>query len=344
MSEREKNQKPSQPPWTAACSDRPGVLHLHIPVEQLPLRWTKLLWCFSLHCPQPHSSQRWCPAEPNAPSGRAHSAWLWPLHLPPEHWPQPPGSCGSDPPAGPAAPGALQPVDTSVQGLATPGPARPLPLPPCKEAAPEHEVPGFKEKEGLKASRWETKTQWRGQRPCQRQTQRSRQSVEAGKWLQGADGRTERPLRLAAAKEFLVLSLGSGQLLEEGSAKGYYRSVPRQAVLHVCSTGACMHRGHSPRHTGDLRNLPELLGPELSRELLAPEVRFPVPSPQGHPGWLSHHHPGPQPPHLYPGPPAAPSGETQIPRVGSLTIIPMTGPENKGLSPPTVFPSITHCA
>lgn len=131
-----------------------------------------------------------------------------------------------------------------------------------------------------------------------------------------------------------MLSLGLGQLLEEGAGKGYYCSVPRQAVLHVCSTRAYRHRGHSQRHTGDLQNLPELLGLELSRELLAPEVqRFPVPSPpQGHPGWLSHHHPGPQPPHLYPGPPAAPSGETQIPRVGSLMIIPTTGPENKGHS------------
>lgn len=36
VSREKRTQKPSQPPWTAACSDRPGVLHLHIPVEQLP--------------------------------------------------------------------------------------------------------------------------------------------------------------------------------------------------------------------------------------------------------------------------------------------------------------------
>ena len=96
--------------------------------------------------PQPHTSPPHSLAEPHAPSGHAHSAWLWLLHLPPWHWPRPPGSCGSDPPAEPAAPEALQPVDTSVQGLAPPGPARPLLLPPCKEAAPENEALGFKEK------------------------------------------------------------------------------------------------------------------------------------------------------------------------------------------------------
>lgn len=40
-------------------------------------------------------------------------------------------------------------------------------------------------RKSLKASRWEAKTHWRGQTPCQRETQRPKQSVEARKWLQG---------------------------------------------------------------------------------------------------------------------------------------------------------------
>lgn len=35
--------------------------------------------------------------------------------------------------------------------MATPGPARPLLLPPCKEAAPENGALGFKEKEEPKS-------------------------------------------------------------------------------------------------------------------------------------------------------------------------------------------------
>lgn len=144
-------------------------------------------------------------------------------------------------------------MDTSVQGLATPGLPRPLPLPPCKEAAPEHEAPGFKEKEGLKASRWETKTQWRGQRPCQRQTQRPRQSVEAGKWLWGAVWENREAFEAGSQQGVSRAQSRLGQLLEEGPGKGHYCSIPRQAVLHECPTRACRHEGHSQRHTGDSR-------------------------------------------------------------------------------------------
>lgn len=62
--------------------------------------------------------------------------------------------------------------------------------------------------------------------------------MEAGKWLQGADGRTERPLRLAAAKEFLAAQSRLGAAAEEGSAKGYYRSV----LDKLCSM--CALQGH----------------------------------------------------------------------------------------------------
>lgn len=151
--------------------------------------------CCLTSCPQPHSSQPCSLAGPNPPSGHAHSAWLWPLHLPPWRWLRPPGSCGSDLPAEPAAPQALQPVDTPVQGLASLEPTRPLLLPPSRKLPQKTELLESRRRNCLKASREEAKTHWRGQRPCQRQTQRPRQSVDScRRW----SVRTERPLRPAS--------------------------------------------------------------------------------------------------------------------------------------------------
>lgn len=102
-------------------------------------------------------------------------------------------------------------------------------------------------------------------------------------------------------------------------------------------TGMQGYQGHKE----SLQNLPELLGLKLLGELSVLEVRyFVVPSPpQSHPSWLSHHHPGAQRPHLYPGPPAAQSGETKSQELGSLTVIPVIQSENKGPSPPEYFPT-----
>lgn len=96
-----------------------------------------------------------------------------------------------------------------------------------------------------------------------------------------------------------------------GPRKGYC-SFPSQAMLRACYTRVC--RGIKGTKKS-LQNLPELLELKLLGELSVLEVQcFPVPSPpHGHPGWLSHHHPGAQLPHLYPGPLAAQSGETQGP-------------------------------
>lgn len=128
-----------------------------------------------------------------SPSGLAHSAWLWPCHLPPWHWQKLPGNCGSVPPAEPAGPEALQPADTSAQGRATPRPARPLPFSPCEEAAPEDGALGLHEKEEPKAPWCEAKTHGVGvgaQRPGQRQT-----------WAQKISGGQDMASRGGAEKQ-----------------------------------------------------------------------------------------------------------------------------------------------
>lgn len=130
----------------------------------------------------------------SSPSGHAHSVWLWLLHLLPWRWPQPPDSCGSVLPAKPAAPEALQPVDTSAQGWAIPQPARPLPFSPCEEATPEDGVLGLQEKEEPKA------TKVCGKNPPDRPQAMSEANIEAHQWRPrngcgGWSGRTERPLR-----------------------------------------------------------------------------------------------------------------------------------------------------
>lgn len=121
-------------------------------------------------------------------------------------------------------------------------------------------------------------------------------------------------MRPATTKEFLGLSLCLGQLLKEGPGKSSQYSQASRAPCVLYMDMQAQRTWTKARWT--LQNPPEPLGLKLLGELSALEVQCsPVPS-QSHLGWLSPRHPRAQPPHLHPGPPAAQSGETQVPGAG----------------------------